>query len=158
MPDAYFSAAQRMEDRFKRTYPWRSCDEATRKRFLAWQGKRLNSLSKSPAFSDYEMGLRNSLNAEKTELEAEKLLASWEAFLEDEAARESNAAVTQAKAAYVPAPAPARPELTPQDHLARLKAMWAFPKQEQFVRDRIAQHPEWQIVIGENGPEIKSNG
>jgi hypothetical protein len=153
MADVYLSAAQRMEARLRRQYPWRNCDEEMKKRFFVWQGKRLNKMSKDPSFGDYEMGYRNALNAEKTDLELEKLMVSWEIFDAEEKQREQEAA----RGAIALPPDQAQspmPTITKQDHLARLSAMWQHPKQHQFVRDRIAANPEWGIKLGADGPEL----
>lgn len=153
MPDRYLHPTERMEAAFRRNYPWRQCEEQTRKDFYTWQGKRLNKMSKDPAFSNYEMGMRNILNAEKTEIELEKAMISWDIYNQELSLKERN----QARVAMlVEAEAtPPTPEgITQAGHLARLKGMWGFPRQRQLVEQRINENPEWGIRLGPNGPEV----
>lgn len=156
MPENYIHPCDKMEARFRRTYPWRQCDEATRKAFYSWQGKRLNLIGKERVFSDFELGLRNVMNGEKSEQELEKLTASWEAFQEAQAVErvaKVTASITMGAAQTI---LPQEiPVIGPQQHLARLKSMWGWPKHHQFVRDRVAANPDWGIVIGADGPELK---
>jgi hypothetical protein len=156
MADQYIHPCDKMEARFRRTYPWRKCDEATRKAFYSWQGKRLNQIGKERVFSDFELGLRNVMNGEKTELELEKLTASWEAFVEQqEAGVEAKAvAVATLKQAEAIMPMDEVPIIGPQQHLARLQPMWRFPRHREFVTSRVKANPEWGIVIGADGPEL----
>jgi hypothetical protein len=156
MPEDYIHPCDKMEARFRRTYPWRKCDEATRKAFYSWQGKRLNLIGKERVFSDFELGLRNVMNGEKSEQELEKLMASWEAFQEAQAIQSEAQVTAQAtlkRGATIVSEETPTP-LSTDDHLKRLTGMWAQPNQRQRVKDRVAANPGWGIVIGADGPEL----
>jgi hypothetical protein len=157
MPDRYLHPTERMEAAFRRDYPWRLCDEATRKAFYTWQGKRLNKLSKDPAFCNYEMGMRNILNAEKTEIEIEKAMLSWEIYnqeLELEKKTQAQAERSVVEPDLAPPPLEA---ITQSEHLARLKGMWAIPRNRGLVEQRINDNPGWGIKLGPDGPEVSGD-
>lgn len=47
-------------------------------------------------------------------------------------------------------------QLTQADHLARLKALWTVASMRDHLRRQVAENPEWGIVIGSDGPEVKA--
>lgn len=145
----YIHPTQKTEAQFRRAYPWRQCDRSVFRKFCEWKGRKFGKVLAS-GMTPFEAGRAYVFNCEKTELDLEKLQFDWDDFQEEEArAAQNKAARQRIKTQADDAETQERDSI----RLGTLKRIWAEGRHSE-VQAQIAQHPEWGIMLGPEGPEV----